>query len=69
MSEAALKKIQTDCTKLESELTALEKATPINTACEAIIKYINTQPEPFRERLEPSPFSQAGSDGGGCIIS
>ena len=69
MSEAALKKIQADCARLENDLNSFEKATPITTVCEGLIQYINTQPEPFRERLEPSPFAQSGADGGGCIIS
>eukprot|EP01040_Poterioochromonas_malhamensis_P004145 gene4145-4437_t len=70
MSEAALAKIQKDCAKLEGELAVYKNSQSIAQSCEAIIQYVNAQPEPFNANKTgaPSPWLASGG-GGGCVIS
>jgi hypothetical protein len=61
--EAALKRIEEERDRLISEVLTLRQAMPTRKACEELVKYVESTPEPFAEnndfsRENANPWTQ-----------
>jgi len=66
MSESALKKLDKDIGKLEEELNVYKSSKGLSETADSVVSFITTQPEPFQNRTDASPW--LSGDGGGCVI-
>ena len=66
MSESALKKLDKDIGKLEEELNVYKSSNGLSETADSVVSFITTQPEPFQNRPDASPW--LSGDGGGCVI-
>jgi len=71
--EAALKRIEEERDRLISEVLTLRQAMPTRKACEELVKYVESTPEPFAEsndfsRETANPWTQPKATSVCCIV-
>ena len=68
MSEAALKKVNKEITRLENDFETHEQSLPMSEACKKIVDFVDAEDEPFSQTFAQSnPY--AVDTGGICACS